>query len=87
MGNCIKGIKFNNLLKNKTPTDKFSEDNMLNEESPLMPNFNRLNKIFNKEICAICETKYGALTKIDDRKQPGLQNMVYCKKCKQIMGY
>ena len=87
MGNCIKGIKFNNLLKNKPPTDKFQDDDILNEESPLMPNINRLNKIFNREICAICETKYGELTKIDDRKKPELQNMVYCKKCKQIMGY
>tara|TARA_Y100000996_G_C22047684_1_gene447736 strand:- start:218 stop:469 length:252 start_codon:yes stop_codon:yes gene_type:complete len=83
MGNCIRSVK----STKKSLNDGFSENNILNEESPLLPNLNKLNKIFNKEICAVCETEHRFLTKIIDRNHPGLSNMVYCNKCKKILGY
>ena len=74
MGNCIK-----NPIKGITKN--------LNESSPLLSNIDKLQKITNKEICAVCEKSCHILLEIKDSKYPNLSNMVYCKSCKEKLGY
>ena len=80
MGNCLKTSE---MIDNKI--------NETDESSPLLPNLlpniNKLNKIYKKEICAICEEKSSNLTIIKDPKYPRLSEMVYCKKCRENLGY
>ena len=62
-------------------------DKNLNEASPLLSNFDKLQKISNKEICAVCEKSNTTLVRIKDNNHPCISQLAYCTKCKKNLGY